>query len=173
MNKRIFLILFLIAMFITILTVFTGKKHSLNSAGKLNKPTTLKPGYSEINLSILNESIKLSANYLFEMIEGSGRFKYRTNINPKVKVKSKYNMLRHCGTIYSLATYIKNYSDDKKIPYLLNSVRYLKNSSIEPLMSRQNITAVWSKKEITGSKKARQAKLGGTGLALIAEHNQF
>ena len=57
----------------------------------------------EINLS---QAIKDGAHYLLKDVTAQGAFLYRSNTNPKTKVKKKYNWLRHAGTLYALATYV-------------------------------------------------------------------
>ncbi len=115
----------------------------------------------------LNDAIKSAAEFLQEIIEPNGQFVYRINLNPDVKVKKKYNMLRHAGTMYALAMYHDWYHDSTTLMVLESASEFLKDN-IAPLKERDDLLAVWSIPEITGSNNPLQAKLGGAGLGLVA-----
>jgi hypothetical protein len=51
---------------------------------------------------------------------------------------------------------------------LRRATAFLKESAIAPLPGKKDLLAVWSHPEITHSNKPLQAKLGGTGLGLVA-----
>jgi len=121
----------------------------------------------------LIQSADLAADYLMRNIGSEGRFIYRINMNPDVKVKSKYNLLRHAGTMYALATYNRKNPQENVEKVLLQSGGWLKENALEPLLapevlSEEPIYAIWSKASISGSDIDRQAKLGGAGLGLVA-----
>ena len=52
---------------------------------------------------------------------------YRDNMNSKVKLKKKYNWLRHSGTIYALSTYISWSKDFTILHKLKKTAQYLIN----------------------------------------------
>ena len=126
----------------------------------------------------LAEAIARSAAYLAQAIHPNGMFTYRVNLDPQIKVKPKYNLLRHAGAIYALATYQPQCSD----PHLDSMVRlaleraglYLRDQAIQKITEQQDapdpnpMLAVWSSPEVNGSTKPPQAKLGGTGIGLVA-----
>jgi hypothetical protein len=116
----------------------------------------------------LKEAIHLSANYLINRCNDNGKFLYRINLNTNIRPKPKYNLLRHAGTIYALTTYDQHYPGKITQNALDRAVGFLKESSIAPLSTRKDLLAVWSHPEITGSNKPVQAKLGGTGIGLLA-----
>ena len=116
----------------------------------------------------LTEAIHLSAKYLNRVCDQDGKFLYRVNLNPNVKPKPKYNFLRHAGSIYALADYDRNHPDPSTLNTLERASGFLKKAAIGPIPDRNDLLAVWSRAELTGSQKPLQAKLGGTGLGLIA-----
>lgn len=116
----------------------------------------------------LTKAIQLSANYLIKACNQEGKFLYRVNLNPNVTPKPKYNFLRHAGSIYALADYDNFHPDLSTLDTLERATEFLKKAAIGPLPDRKDLLAVWSRPEITGSQKPLQAKLGGTGLGLMA-----
>ena len=116
----------------------------------------------------LNKSIHLAAGYLIGQVNANGKFVYRINLNPAVQPKPKYNFLRHAGTIYALASYDRAYPAGKTKKAIGLAANFLKNAAIYPLPDSEDMLAVWSHPNITGSGKPLQAKLGGTGLGLVA-----
>lgn len=116
----------------------------------------------------VDDAINRSASYLVKATKKDGMFKYRINMDPTVKIKDKYNLLRHAGAIYAMAMYYEMYPDEGVARAIERAGRYLRDESIFPISSRDNMLAVWSKPEVNGSGKPLQAKLGGTGLGLIA-----
>ena len=116
----------------------------------------------------LAESIHLSAKYLNTACNQDGKFLYRVNLNPNIRSIPKYNFLRHAGSIYALADYDRNHPDSLTLNTLERATGYLKKVAIGPIPDRNDLLAVWSRAELTGSHKPLQAKLGGTGLGLIA-----
>jgi hypothetical protein len=116
----------------------------------------------------LAEAIHLSAKYLNKACDQNGKFLYRVNLNPNVRPTPKYNFLRHAGSIYALADYDRYHPNSSTLNTLERASAYLKKAAIGPIPDRNDLLAVWSRAELTGSQKPLQAKLGGTGLGLIA-----
>lgn len=79
----------------------------------------------------LTEAIHLAAQYLTNQIEDDGRFVYRLNTNPRVKLPEKYNVLRHAGGIYSLWMYLKAYPNEEIKTRTLLATRYLIDHSLD------------------------------------------
>jgi hypothetical protein len=121
-----------------------------------------------VDAASLSEATHLAAAYLLRACDRNGKFVYRINLNPDVTPKAKYNFLRHAGTIYALTQYSQAYPLVDTLPTTARAVVFLKKASIAPLPAQQDLLAVWSIPAITGSKKPLQAKLGGTGLGLVA-----
>jgi hypothetical protein len=115
----------------------------------------------------IKESIHLAANYLIRHCNNDGRFIYRTNTNPEVTISKRYNMLRHAGTLYALATYALDFNNDQARKVVLSGSRFLKQQ-ISDISPDGKLLAVLSNPAINGSKDPVQAKLGGTGLGLVA-----
>jgi len=116
----------------------------------------------------LKEAIDLSAGYLIRQCRENGEFLYRINVNPAIKPKPRYNLLRHAGTIYALASYDRAYPHELTKSTLQRAAAFLKESSIAPIPKENDLLAVWSHPKITRNKKPLQAKLGGTGIGLVA-----
>ena len=121
-----------------------------------------------VTIDRLNEAMDLSVAYLVKNCLENGKFQYRININPDARVKPRYNMLRHAGSIYALASYERVYPSLKTRQALKRATDFLKKSAISPIPERNDLLAVWSHPELTGSRKSLQAKLGGAGLGLVA-----
>ena len=109
-----------------------------------------------------------SARYLTKNIKKNGMFEYRINMDPAIKVKKRYNILRHAGTIYSMSMYYRLQPDINMYSAIKRAGTYLKDKSIGPIPGKNGMLAVWSKPEVNQSNKPFQAKLGGTGLGLVA-----
>jgi hypothetical protein len=116
----------------------------------------------------LEEAIHLSAGYLIRQCSENGKFLYRINVSPTIRPKPRYNLLRHAGAVYALATYDQAYPQELTQNVLKRATDFLKESAIAPLPGKKDLLAVWSHPEITRSNKPLQAKLGGTGIGLVA-----
>ena len=110
-----------------------------------------------------------SAAYLVNNTQDDGLFEYRINMDPGIKVrKKKYNILRHAGTIYAMCDYYQLKPDVNIRDAIERAGRYLRDKSILPIPERGDISAVWSVLEVIFDGSPLQAKLGGTGLGLVA-----
>ncbi len=112
-----------------------------------------------------------AVQYIVKNTETDGRFVYRNSIDPEIQVDESYNILRHAGTIYAMCGYYDVYPNDELKAAILLAGSYLQNVAIKPLPEADNdgqsMLAVWSGPEIDMYGKDR-AKLGGTGLGLVA-----
>jgi len=128
---------------------------------------------SDLTQKTLDKSIDLSASYLVDKCDSQGKFIYRINLDPTVEVKPKYNILRHAGAVYALAMYAgqsnyKNVRDKNVRDALERSARFLIEKTIRPVPGKNDILAIWSPAKMCGRKGNDTAKLGGTGLGLVA-----
>ena len=89
-----------------------------------------------------------------------GKFVYRTDLDPEVTYPAGYNLLRHAGAMYALASYQLRWPRIEVAAALGRAARFLQ-SHVAPLEDRPDLAAVWSK-------GGEVAKLGGAGLALVA-----
>ena len=112
-------------------------------------------------LDEIRSAIKLGAEYLTGSIEADGSFVYRINLDPSVRVKPSYNMLRHAGSMYALATYHERWPSPAVAAGLEQTAKFLRRY-MQPVPERDDSLAVWE------SERFREAKLGGAGLALVA-----
>jgi len=67
-----------------------------------------------------------------------------------------------------MAMYLDQYPDKRVQAAMIRAGRFLKNTAMGPVPDRPDLLAVWSEPQLTLSSQARQAKLGATGLGLIA-----
>jgi len=109
-----------------------------------------------------------AARYLIHTCDATGQFTYRINTNPSVRVPPKYNLLRHAGTIYSLCMYEDRYPTALTRATIARAIGFLQRNAIGGVGSHTNMLAVWSRPEINLGDGPLQAKLGGTGLGLVA-----
>ena len=120
-------------------------------------------GFDEVE-----DAIQQSASYLMKVTKKDGMFEYVLNMDPTIKVKKGYNILRHAGTIYSMSMYYDRYIDKDMLPLIKRAGAYLRDESIAPIPGKENMQAVWSKPEVNGGSHPTEVKLGGTGLGLVA-----
>jgi hypothetical protein len=116
----------------------------------------------------VNDAINRSASYLVKITKEDGKFEYRINMDPSIKVKDKYNIQRHAGALYAMCMYYERHPDENMWSAIERAGRYLQNESILPIPGKGNMLAVWSIPEVNGSDDPLQIKLGGTGLGLVA-----
>lgn len=120
----------------------------------------------------LDAAIHRAARYLASLCGEDGRFRYQGHLDPQVVYPPTYNELRHAGAIYALAQYCEQLPDGEAREAALQAAKraagFLRERCIGPVNNNRNLQAVWSSAEIVGEPIPRQAKLGGTGLALIA-----
>lgn len=116
----------------------------------------------------LRTAIENSARYLVRNTREDGMFNYRVNMDPRISGTRKYNILRHAGTIYAMARYYQLHPDEQVRSAMERAGRYLQERAIGPLPGKEDLLAIWSKPEVNGGGSPLQAKLGGTGLGLVA-----
>ncbi|MCA9623792.1 MAG: hypothetical protein KC731_32440, partial [Myxococcales bacterium] len=111
----------------------------------------------------LRAGIDAAAGYLARVCGPDGRFVYRQHLDPAVRVPPSYNLLRHAGAIYALASYQRQRRSPEVAACLGRATSHLWRH-IRPLEEEDKTgpLAVWS------VKAPSVAKLGGAGLALIA-----
>jgi hypothetical protein len=123
---------------------------------------------SSTNSFNITRVIRQSREYLVNHTGDDGMFEYRVNMNPEVKVKRKYNILRHAGTIYAMAMYYNLHPDPELKNAIKRAAGYLRDDAIGTLPGNEEMLAIWSKPEVNRNSSILQAKLGGTGLGLVA-----
>ncbi|MHC4871141.1 MAG: prenyltransferase/squalene oxidase repeat-containing protein [Planctomycetota bacterium] len=110
------------------------------------------------------QAAELAAGYLISNQKKDGSFIYVNH--PEIeKQGSKYNILRHAGTIYALASYGRDFPSEKLTQCIIRSAGYLQKNISFFAPDKCAVFSHWSE-----SRKYRtlQAKLGGAGLALIS-----
>lgn len=152
-----YLVIFLLSV-VAFVSVFVAKNHK-NSVEAAPLTGTLE------------SAMPLAMTYLSNATLPSGRFVYTKNLDASIKYNSKrYNALRHAGTLYSMylcELYLNDFSLQQK-RYLASD--YFVKNYIEEISP--DMFAVVSK-PIEESLEYPQAKLGGSGLALIGLSNLY
>ena len=116
----------------------------------------------------LSAAIDRAAEYLVSVCSEDGRFIYIVDLESSTTDTRQYNVLRHAGAVYALAQYCQRSPQPHVKAAMLRAAGFLRERCVQPLASNANLMVVWSEPEITGSDSPRLAKLGGTGLALVA-----
>lgn len=116
----------------------------------------------------LAEAIDLSSDYLARHCNDQGRFAYQVFLDSKHDFKPRYNIIRHAGAIYALADSQRRHPSPEKLAALRRAVEFLRRKAIGPLPEHPDMLAVWSGPEEDGKEAPPSAKLGGTGLGLVA-----
>ena len=124
-------------------------------------------------IDAVQSAIDRSAGYLAKSVREDGMFDYRINMDPTIEVTERYNILRHAGTIYAISAYYELQPDDVRSADAMRSAieragSYLRDEAIHPVPETDDMLAVWSDPEVNRSGDPLQAKLGGTGLGLVA-----
>lgn len=109
----------------------------------------------------LREAIDDAAAYLARACRADGSFVYRINLDPEVPVPDAYNVLRHAGAIYAMASYQARWPSPTIAAALGRALDRL-GSFVAPVPDRPAMSALWSHDD------RREAKLGGAGLGLVA-----
>jgi hypothetical protein len=131
-------------------------------------PATRRPAAAPPDRARLHEACILAAAYLVAACGEDGQFEYLTHPDPDVALDPEYNELRHAGTMYALAMYDQWHPDAAARAALERAGRFLRERCIRPVEEWPGVLAVWLDPEISRDSGPLVAKLGGTGLALVA-----
>ncbi len=115
----------------------------------------------------LDQAATRAKGYLVRALNEDGSFVYRRNLDPTITVKPSYNLLRHAGAIYALAMYEDAFGDGTTVSTIVEASKFLQNTLGE-VPDQKNMLAIWSDPKLIYSDREPIAKLGGTGLGLIA-----
>jgi hypothetical protein len=123
---------------------------------------------SRVSTAELAAAIDRSAHYLAGLCDERGQFTYRTNLDPGIETEPAYNELRHAGAVYALAQYCQRSPDPAVRDAMGRGAQFLRREFLGPVAGNPQMLAAWLTPELSGDDQPRQAKLGGTGLALVA-----
>jgi len=101
-------------------------------------------------LEAFDEAIDRFASYLMRSTKKDGMFKYRINMDSTVKVKDKYNILRHAGAIYAMCIYYERCPNENMRSAIKRAGRYLRDESILtplPVLKALGQSIVYMQKE--------------------------
>jgi hypothetical protein len=112
--------------------------------------------------SAIWHAIDVASNYLEHVCGPDGKFNYKVNVNLDEK-RQTYNILRHAGTVYALASLNSARADPQIVDVMARAARFLRQNYVGP-GPRSDQLVVWSKPLPQKS----DAELGATGLGLVA-----
>jgi hypothetical protein len=113
----------------------------------------------------LRNAIDEAATYMASACGSDGKFAYLRHLDPKAEPRDDYNVLRHAGAIWALAQYHQRFGGEPIREAIARAWRYLRAHHIAPLPSGDRL-AVWE--QDLAEDRPAQAKLGGSGLGLVA-----
>lgn len=114
--------------------------------------------FTDLTEELLLRSINLGIDYLERSVHPSGRFIYSYQAD-KDKINSGYNILRHCGTLYSMLEAYEISREEKTLKKAELAINYLLKQITEETIQDASVALV----EEGGS-----VKLGGNALAIVA-----
>ena len=127
-----------------------------------------RPSFTAESLKL---PISLSTSYLVKHCDKHGRFVYRRDLRrPGHTYGAKYNLLRHAGTMYALAMAHARKPEDDILNTLTRASLFL-GARLGGVPKAEGALAIWTDPVDMGHKNPntpRTAKLGGTGLGLVA-----
>jgi len=118
----------------------------------------------------VEQAIKLSIDYLDANTLPSGRFVYKRYADRDDLDTVRYNSLRHAGVLYSMYLAERDLKDTTLRQKRLLAANYFIRNYIFPI--KDSLWAVVSKEE-EGEHSIGMAKLGASGLSLIALSNLY
>jgi hypothetical protein len=130
--------------------------------------TTSREKNIPMEIQAVKKAIDRSASYILRNTKEDGMFEYRIDLDPTVRVKKEYNIIRHAGTLYAMSMFYEMQPDPQMRAAMERAGRYLRDESIAPLPRKEDLLAIWSKPEVSRNGKPLEAPLGGTGLGLVA-----
>jgi outer membrane murein-binding lipoprotein Lpp len=116
----------------------------------------------------LRAAIDRSTLYLVRACEDDGRFVYSRDLERPRFRSARYNVLRHAGAIYALCQRQTWMPHDEVPEAIRRAVTFLQRETFMRLPGRDDLLAIWSPPALTGTSGPLEAKLGGTGLGLVA-----
>jgi hypothetical protein len=138
-------------------------------AGKA--PRELLEGKSDAQVSIDSKTIKQAihsgTDYLTRHVLTDGRFVYSINLDTNLALEDRYNILRHAGTIYAFGNFDDEVSDTVSKETVSRTGAFLR-SQIATVEGFPGTKAIWSRVATGEETEFDEAKLGGTGLGLVA-----
>lgn len=134
---------------------------------------TVSTSFTTTSLAVqslsLDKRIELAVAYLDKAVKASGRFVYSRDLSGNEIDSSRYNFLRHAGTLYAMALYEKSEQPAYQSKSVSKAAHYIIDCCLDFVDSQSDMLALWSRPSLIGKPHTPlQAKLGGTGLALAA-----
>ncbi len=161
------------SLFLFMLVIVTGLSCTQCHSYQAPKSINVDLAFHELNIKkldsvALTQSIHRSANMLMELLGDNGQFNYKVNLDTSVRVKPKYNSLRHAGGIYALCMYYEFSKEATSLEAAIRASDFMKKFLIAPLKKRPELLGVWSRGDINNDNDPNLVKLGGNGLGLLS-----
>ncbi|MGQ9662640.1 MAG: hypothetical protein ACUVWX_09935 [Kiritimatiellia bacterium] len=122
----------------------------------------------EISAERIRKAAWAAASYLAAACGEDGKFVYRAGLDSEFQERKDYNVLRHAGAVYALALYTKQLGSEPAMRAALGRAVVWLKGTIKAVPGQTNLLAVWSDPPEQGVEGVPVAKLGGTGLGLLA-----
>jgi len=128
--------------------------------------------------SAIEEAISAAAGYLVRSVDDQGRLEYMRYLGGR-RAGDSYNVVRHAGAIYALEQYasyrrasgagiVSGPSAGEAEDALLRSARHLSSRYLDAIADGDGAMAVFSLPGEEVNEEHRVAKLGASGLGLVA-----
>lgn len=118
--------------------------------------------------SAFEHRFDLASRYLTDVCQPDGTFIYRLDVNPEVKIAPMYNVLRHAGSIYGMATGYERRPNPELLAAMVRACRVIRTRWMAPPDERPELLAVWEVDDPHAALYPDEAKLGGAALSLLA-----
>ena len=145
-----------------------GQGNNKPPVQQIDPSARIKWGNQKVDRQRLERAIQLATDYMVRACDQEGHFEYLVHLDPEVKIHPEYNIVRHVGAMMGLAVAHQFKPAQESKQALLRAHRFLKEKCLGPVDGHPELQAVWSRPEVTMVKHELQAKLGGTGLGLVA-----
>lgn len=125
------------------------------------------PRHIDVTPERIRQRCVLAGQYLKSIIDDEGRFDYR--YYPEADESSKsYNMLRHCGTTYSMVQLYELTRDPELLEKIKLAINFVADDHVsDPRKKDAEHTWKCVRGEGFSTKKREYCKLGGAGLFLV------
>jgi poly-gamma-glutamate capsule biosynthesis protein CapA/YwtB (metallophosphatase superfamily) len=131
-------------------------------ADQVHKNTPNMQESSAPSTTDVSRAIASAVGYVEHACDQDGKFVYRVNLDTGEEA-ANYNIIRHAGAMYALATLNRLHPDEQAVEVMLRAASFLRRRYIGPGV-RPDQLVVWS----APLPRHSDAELGGTGLGLLA-----
>lgn len=135
---------------------------------RLHERALLDKQRSSIARERLLDAADAAAGYLARACDEDGQFEYRVNMDATARVRPRYNVLRHLGSIHALTQHHARRPTPEVRAAIERATSLVHRRILGPVPDHPELLAAWSRAELTRDKDPDQIKTGAVGLALVA-----